>query len=103
MKKTIASTAMVVAALVASGAASAQAVAGDANRGRELVSMCQGCHGIEGWRTAFPEVYPVPRIGGQHPGYIVNALKAYKGGDRSHPTMKAIAASLSEQDMADLA
>lgn len=103
MKKTIASTAMVVAALVASGSASAQAVAGDANRGREKVQMCQGCHGIEGWRTAFPEVYSVPRIGGQHATYIVNALRAYKNGDRPHPSMRGIAATLSDQDMADLA
>jgi cytochrome c553 len=95
-----------ITALLALGlaaGASAQAPAGDATRGRELVPMCQGCHGIEGWRTAFPEVYAVPRIGGQHPAYIVGALKAYKSGDRSHPTMKAIAASLSEKDMADLA
>jgi cytochrome c553 len=65
--------------------------------------MCQGCHGVEGWRTAYPEVFHVPRIGGQHAAYLVSALKAYKAGERSHPTMRAIATSLSEQDMADLA
>jgi cytochrome c553 len=98
----IASSAVLTAALVACGA-SAQTPSGDANRGREKVQMCQGCHGIEGWRTAFPEVYPVPRIGGQHAAYIVNALRAYKSGDRPHPSMRGIAASLSDQDMADLA
>ncbi len=77
--------------------------AGDAAKGREKVQMCQGCHGIEGWRTAFPEVYRVPRLAGQHEAYLVRALQAYRSGERSHPSMKAIAASLSDQDMADLA
>ena len=65
--------------------------------------MCSGCHGIEGWRTAYPEVYRVPRIGGQHEAYLAKALQEYKSGERRHPSMRAIAASLSEQDMADLA
>lgn len=98
---TIASCAAI--ALVAAGSALAQAPAGDAARGAQKVQMCQGCHGIEGWRTAFPEVYHVPRIAGQHPQYFVNALKAYRSGDRKHPSMQGIAATLSDQDMADLA
>jgi cytochrome c553 len=81
----------------------AQATAGDAKAGAQKVQMCQGCHGIPGWRTAFPEVYHVPKIAGQHQPYFVNALKAYKSGERSHPSMRAIAASLSDKDMADLA
>ena len=76
---------------------------GDAAAGKNKTAMCAGCHGIAGFRTAYPETYHVPMIGGQNAGYIVNALKAYKAGDRQHPTMKAIAASLTEQDMADLA
>ena len=67
------------------------------------VAMCIGCHGIPGYKTAFPAVYRVPMIAGQQPGYIVNALKAYKSGERSHPSMRGIAASLSEGDMAALA
>ena len=51
----------------------------------------------------FPEVYSVPKIGGQHAAYIVKALQAYKSGERAHPSMRAIAAGLSDQDMADLA
>jgi cytochrome c553 len=81
----------------------AQAPAGDAKVGAQKVQMCQGCHGIPGWRTAYPEVFHVPKIAGQHPQYFVNALKAYKSGDRKHPSMRAIAQSLSEKDMADLA
>jgi cytochrome c553 len=93
-----------LAALTSAGGALAQGTpAGDVNRGRDKVQMCQGCHGIDGWRTAFPEVYHVPRIGGQHASYLAKALQAYKSGERSHPSMKAIAASLSDQDMADLA
>jgi cytochrome c553 len=92
-------------ALLGCSAALAQtpAPAGDANRGAQRVQMCQGCHGIEGFRTAFPEVYSVPRIAGQHPQYLVAALQAYKSGARNHPSMKAIAATLSDQDIADLA
>lgn len=82
---------------------SAQAAEGDSAAGAKKNSNCIGCHGIPGWRTAYPEVYTVPKLGGQHAAYIVKALQAYKSGDRTHPTMRAIAASLSDQDMADLA
>jgi len=94
-----------VATCIASLAAWGQtaAPAGDAAAGQRKTAMCSGCHGIEGWRTAYPEVYGVPKIGGQHPAYIVKALQEYKSGERVHPSMKAIAASLSEKDMADLA
>ena len=95
--------AVLAAAALAAGSALAQAPAGDAARGAQKVQMCQGCHGIDGWRTAFPEVYSVPKIAGQHPAYLEAALKAYRSGDRSHPSMKAIAASLSDQDIANLA
>jgi cytochrome c553 len=94
--------ALVALALVATQA-TAQTPAGNAAAGREKTQMCAGCHGIEGWRTAFPEVYRVPRIGGQHEAYLVKALQAYKTGERSHPSMRAIAASLSDQDIANLA
>jgi cytochrome c553 len=79
------------------------AMPGDAARGAQKVQMCQGCHGIEGWRTAFPEVYRVPKIAGQHPAYLALAMKAYRSGERDHPSMRAIAATLSDQDIADLA
>jgi cytochrome c553 len=83
--------------------AAAQAPAGDAARGRDKASMCAGCHGIDGYRTAYPEVYRVPRIAGQHRAYLVRALGAYRSGDRSHPSMRAVASSLSDEDIADLA
>jgi len=81
-----------------------QPAAGDADLAhRNKTAMCIGCHGIPGYKTAFPEVYHVPKIAGQQPAYIISALKAYKSGQRSHPSMRGIAASLSDQDMTDLA
>ena len=76
---------------------------GDPGRGRARAQMCEGCHGIADYRTAYPEVYPVPRIGGQQEAYIVKALRSYKAGARKHPTMRSIAITLSDQDMDDLA
>ncbi len=67
------------------------------------IAMCEGCHGIPGYKTAFPDVYHVPRIAGQQSTYIVNALKAYKSGERSHPSMRGIASTLSEEEMKQLA
>jgi len=90
------------AATAAVFAVSAHA-AGDAAAGAKKNFQCQGCHGIPGWKTAFPEVYPVPKLGGQHAQYIATALKAYKTGDRDHATMRAVAADLSDQDIEDLA
>jgi len=87
-------------------AAAAQAqgeVKGDAQRAKAKISLCIGCHGIPDYRTAYPEVYRVPMIAGQNPGYLVKALEAYKSGERSHPSMRAISRSLSAQDMADIA
>jgi cytochrome c553 len=77
--------------------------AGDAAAGSQKTQMCAGCHGIPGWRTAFPEVYKVPKLGGQHEAYLAKALQEYRSGTRSHPSMRAIATSLSDQDIADLA
>jgi cytochrome c553 len=94
--------AAVVLALVAAPALHA-ADAGDPAAGKRKNSMCIGCHGIPGYKTVFPDVYSVPKLGGQQAAYMVKALQAYKAGDRSHPSMRAIAAGLSEQDMADLA
>jgi cytochrome c553 len=71
--------------------------------GKQKRSMCEGCHGIPMYRTAYPDVYSVPKLGGQHAAYIVKALHEYQSKQRSHPSMLAIAASLTEQDMADLA
>ncbi len=94
---------LTAAAIVSIHAFAPAALAQDANAGEKKAAMCIGCHGIPGYQASFPEVHKVPKISGQNAKYIVAALAAYKKGDRKHPTMDAIAASLSEQDMADLA
>ena len=70
---------------------------------RNKIAQCQGCHGIVDWKTAFPEVYRVPKLGGQKPAYIVSALKAYRSGERDFPTMRAIASDLTDQQMQEVA
>ncbi len=75
---------------------------GDAEAGQVKSIPCMGCHAIPGYSNVYP-TYHVPRVGGQHPEYIVAALKAYKSKQRSHPTMQAQASSLSEEDMSDIA
>ncbi len=77
---------------------------GDARAGKQkAAAICSGCHGVPGMRTAFPEVYLVPRIGGQNAAYIVSALRAYRGGERYNATMKGLASALSEKEMVDIA
>jgi cytochrome c553 len=76
--------------------------AGDAARGQKLADTCLGCHGIPNYRNAYPS-YAVPKLAGQHPEYVVIALQGYKAQTRKHPTMYAQAATLSDQDMRDLA
>jgi cytochrome c553 len=97
---------VVIAALSVLGGFSAAAqadVVGNAKAGQDKVAMCIGCHGIPEYRTAYPEVYRVPKLGGQNELYLENALRGYKKGDRHFATMHAIAASLSDQDIADIA
>ena len=75
---------------------------GDPSAGQVKAIPCMGCHGIPGYFNVYPS-YRVPKLGGQHADYLVSALKAYKEGQRGHRTMQAQAATLSEQDMADIA
>jgi len=79
------------------------AVAQDAAAGQRKASMCIGCHGIPRYQASFPEVHKVPMIAGQNAKYIASALTAYAKGERKHPSMRGIAVSLSDQDIADLA
>lgn len=76
---------------------------GNAEAAKAKISMCVGCHGIEGYRTSYPVVYHVPKLGGQHETYLAKALRDYKSGERKHPQMTGIAATLSDQDIEDLA
>ncbi len=102
MNKLLTSMFALAVASVTAVSAHAQEIKGDAKAGEQKIAMCIGCHGIHGYQASFPEVYRVPMISGQNAKYIVSALSAYKKGDRKHPTMRGIADSLTEQDMADL-
>ncbi len=75
---------------------------GDAAAGKTKVYTCAGCHGIPGWKNAYPN-YHVPKIAGQNYEYLVAALNEYKKGERAHPTMRAQGESLSDQDIRDIA
>ncbi len=76
--------------------------AGDIEKGKLTSYTCTGCHAIKFYKNAYPS-YHVPRLGGQNEAYIVSALKAYRSGERSHPTMRAQAGSLSDDDIANIA
>jgi cytochrome c553 len=104
MKMKLANLAVALSFGIVAAAASAQdAKPGDAAAGQKKADMCIGCHGIPGYQASFPEVYKVPKIAGQNGKYLAAALAGYKKGERKHPSMRGIAGSLSDQDMADLA
>ena len=103
MSSSFATALFVLAMTVGSAARAQDAKPGDAAAGEKKVAMCIGCHNIPGYQSSFPEIYKVPKIAGQNAKYIVAALTGYKKGERKHPSMRAIATSLSDQDMADVA
>jgi cytochrome c553 len=94
---------ILIGSLASTPAAWSQDVKADVPAGESKAAMCIGCHGIPGYQSSFPEVHKVPMISGQDSKFIVAALNGYAKGERKHPTMRAIAGSLSAQDMADLA
>jgi cytochrome c553 len=102
MKKLL-STIVALAALGSvTFSAQAQDVKASPQAGEKKAAMCIGCHGIPGYQASFPEIHKVPMISGQGAKYIAAALTAYQKGERKHPTMRSIAATLTEQDIADL-
>jgi cytochrome c553 len=80
----------------------ATALTGDPHRGKLISYTCLGCHGIDGYKNAYP-MYSVPKLEGQNPEYLAAALHGYRDGDRSHITMHDQAETLSDQDIADIA
>lgn len=75
---------------------------GDAAAGETKAHTCLGCHGVQHYVNTYPS-YHVPLIAGQHAEYLVAALQAYRAKTRSHPTMQANAALLSDEDIQDIA
>jgi cytochrome c553 len=96
---------LLICAATAAAAAAAQEkkTGAPATPAEPPVSMCIGCHSIPGYQSSFPQVYRVPKIGGQSPQYIEAALKAYRQGDRSHPTMSVVAKGLTDDQIAQVA
>lgn len=94
---------LTTAGLMAATAFAQDVKTGNALAAKNKIAMCIGCHGIPGYQSSFPEVHKVPKISGQNAAYLAAALNGYRKGERRHPTMKAIAASLTDQDIADLA
>jgi len=103
MKKFILTVSSLLVACATTMTAHAADTKGDATAGATKNALCVGCHGIKGYHIGFPEVHQVPKISGQGAGYIRAALHAYKTGDRKHPSMRSLAAGLTDQDIADLA
>ena len=94
----------VVSLVPALALAQTPAAKGDPAAGKvKALAICSGCHGVVGTKTAFPEVYLVPKIGGQNADYLVAALKAYRKGERYNETMKGLASALKESELADIA
>ena len=87
-----------IAMTIFAGPAAAE---GNVEQGKQLGFTCLGCHGIEGYRNAYPS-FRVPKLGGQQGAYIEAALRAYRDGTRPHPTMKAQATALTDQDIENL-
>lgn len=92
----------VFAAVFGLALSTAVARAGDPVAGKQAFDACVGCHGIPGYSNVYPS-FRVPKLGGQHAQYLINALNAYKNGDRPHETMRSQGASLSDQAIADIA
>jgi len=95
--------ALAAALFLATALFTPEAVAdGDAEAGKQIGYSCLGCHGIDGYRNAYPS-YRVPKLGGQKAAYLEIALKGYREDKRTHPTMTGQASSLSDQDIANVA
>jgi cytochrome c553 len=99
MPRIVCCFAVLAASLFSVSSASA---ADDPQAGKALVYTCGGCHGVPGYRNAYPN-YHVPRIAGQNYDYLVAALTEYKKGERAHPTMRAQGEGMSDQDMHNIA
>jgi cytochrome c553 len=86
--------------VLAAGVCVPALAAGNAEAGRQKSQACAACHGPDGNQPTTPDF---PRLAGQHPDYLLKALRDYKSGARKNPIMAGQVANLTQQDMADLA
>lgn len=101
-QETTGSTTATPAAVTPADPTAVTSIQGNPESGRMLTYTCRGCHGVDGYRNAYPN-YQVPMLAGQSARYLMNSLNDYRTGARSHPTMEAQAQSFSDQDVADIA
>src|SRR3954467_10698020 len=94
--------AMVCAGIVSTSVTAQEPLTGNPQKGKQISYTCLGCHGVDGYKNAYPN-YSVPELEGQHPEYITAALKGDRDGDRAHLTMHSQASTLTDQDIADVA
>ena len=88
-----------VFAVMLTAVSSSVLASGDIVAGKEKSTACAACHGVDGV-SASPMF---PTIAGQHADYMVHALKGYKSGQRNNPVMQGSVASLTDEDMVNLA
>ena len=72
---------------------------GDAAAGEAISATCAGCHGKDGNST----IPTNPSLAGQERTYLAQALKDYRAGKRKNAIMNGFAASLKDDDIANLA
>ena len=72
--------------------------AGDVAAGKAKAGSCAMCHGPTGGGTSMG-----PKLAGMNQAAIVQALQDYKTGKRTNAMMKSQAASLSTEDIENLA
>jgi len=101
LARSTAKTWLAGAALFLSSSLGAHA-AGDPAQGEKKFYTCYGCHGVTDYKNAYPD-YSVPKLRHQNGAYLITALQEYREGTRPHATMHAQAASLSDQDIEDIA
>lgn len=93
MKRTL----LIAGAAIFLGVSFAAQAGGDAAAGKARAQGCAGCHGANG-----EGVKPNPVLAGMSEDAFVQAIKDYKSGKRTNPTMKAMVGTLSDKDMANL-
>lgn len=89
----------IVSAVTLAASANIAFAGADAAAGKAKAATCGACHGAKG----ISAVPTYPNLAGQKEAYLLKQLKAFKDGSRKDPTMSAMAAPLSDADMADLA
>ena len=88
----------VISALTLAASANVAFAGGDAAAGKAKAAACAGCHGA----TGISAIPMYPNLAGQKETYLAKQMKAFKDGTRKDPTMNAMAAPLSDADMANI-